>query len=60
METHGTKAAECVTLVMLPVQPRRVETKIHGPLRVGFLRTPLTSWWLLRREKGERGWSAIE
>jgi hypothetical protein len=27
METHGTKAAECVTLVMLPVQPRRVETK---------------------------------
>jgi hypothetical protein len=27
MRTHGTKAAECVTLVMLPVQPRRVERK---------------------------------
>ena len=27
MRTHGTKAAECVTLVMLPVQPRRDERK---------------------------------
>jgi hypothetical protein len=29
-------------------------------LRVGFLRARLTSWWLLTRETGERGRSAIE
>ena len=37
-----------------------LKEKIQVPLRVSFLRARLTSWWLLTREKGERGWSVIE